>query len=375
LFDSAGHIFGTTPSGGNGGGVIFRLNNRDGVWNYEAAYTFKRYDLAHGVTDGQLPVVGLIMDAAGNLYGTTTAGGTCTVNPGNGCGTVFKLTPNASGGWDERILYNFCSLTNCADGEGPLGGVVLDSAGNLYGTTYGGGAHDGGTVFKLNPNGLETVLYSFPFKPVANVSNPTGSLLFDAAGNLDGTALSGGPANSQFPQGVGGVFQLVHSASGNGWTEHVLHLFTGGSDGANPPGNLVIDSSGNLYGTATRGGNFGFGDVFQLAPAGNGTYQLSTLYSFQGGSDGGEPTSGLARDAAGNLYGVADPGGNNLGVVFELSPAGGGAWSESILHTFSGGTDGWFPFGGVILDGAGNIYGTTELGGVPNGGVVFEVTP
>jgi uncharacterized repeat protein (TIGR03803 family) len=377
LFDTAGHIFGTAPSGGNGGGVIFRLNHVDGVWNYEAAYTFKLYNAKNGSTDGQLPQ-GLVMDDAGILYGATGGGGTCAANPTGGCGTIFKLTPNSGGGWSEQILYNFCSQTiNCLDGAGPLGGLILDSAGNLYGATPAYGAHNGGTVFKVDPSGVETVLYSFPFKTATDVAYPIGPLLFDAAGNLYGTALDGGTTSSSCPQGCGGVFELSPT-TGGGWTERVLYLFTGGNDGASPSGGLVTDSA-NLYGTTLFGGSSGFGVVFQLTPTTSGPYQLTTLHSFQGGSDGIQPPSGLTRDTAGNLYGVAgggtlEGGGAAGGTVFELSPTTGGGWSESILHSFGAGTDGFIPFGAVILDGAGNIYGTTELGGVPDGGIVFELT-
>ncbi len=379
LFDAAGHIFGTTPGGGNGGGVVFRLNNRDGVWNYEAAYTFKRYDPAHGVTDGQSPQ-GLVMDDSGNLYGATNEGGNCPSNPtARGCGIVFKLTPTSSGGWSERILYNFCPQTNCLDGSSPVGGPILDSAGNLYGTATTGGVHNGGVVFKVDPSGVETVLYSFPFKTATDVALPTGPLLFDAAGNLYGTAIDGGNTSTLCPQGCGGVFELSPTAGG-AWTERVLHLFTGGNDGAEPTGNVVMDPAGNLYGTTLFGGSSGFGIVFQLTPTTSGPYQLTTLHSFQGGSDGIQPPSGLTRDTAGNLYGVTGGGGTTAGgdaadgTVFELSPMTGGGWSESILHSFGAGTDGIIPFGPVMLDGAGNIYGTTELGGVPDGGIVFELT-
>jgi uncharacterized repeat protein (TIGR03803 family) len=373
LFDTAGHIFGTTPSGGNGGGVIFRLNNRDGVWNYEAAYTFKHYDAAHGVTDGQGPQ-GLVMDDAGVLYGTANRGGNCPSNPtAKGCGTVFKLTPTSSGGFSERILYNFCPQTNCLDGSSPVGGPILDSAGNLYGTATIGGAHNGGVVFKVDPSGVETVLYSFPFKTASDVAYPTGPLLSDAAGNLYGTAIDGGTTSTSCPQGCGGVFELSPTGGG-AWTERVLYLFTGGNDGAEPSGNLVMDSAGNLYGTTLIGGSSGFGVAYQLTPTTSGPYQLNTLHTFQGGSDGVNPSSGLTSDTAGNVYGVTGGGGAGGGTVFELSPISGGGWTESILHNFGSGTDGIKPFGAVILDGTGNIYGTTELGGVPDAGTVFELT-
>lgn len=316
------------------------------------------------------------MDGAGNMYGATNAGGKCAFN---GCGTIFKLTPTSDGGWSEQSFYNFCpQTTTCVDGAGPQGGLIFDSAGNLYGTAGGGGAFGAGAVFSVDPNGTETVLYSFPFRPTTNVSSPQGPLLFDAAGNLYGNALTGGVSTSQCPEGCGGVFELLPTAGG-GWTERVLYLFTGGNDGAEPTGNLVIDSAGNLYGTASIGGNAGFGVAFQLTPTTSGPYQLTTIHSFQGGSDGIGPTSGLTHDAAGNLYGVTGGGGTLAGsaadgTVFELSPMTGGGWSESILHSFGAGTDGFIPFGPVILDGAGNIYGTTELGGVPDGGIVFELT-
>jgi uncharacterized repeat protein (TIGR03803 family) len=381
VFDSAGNLFGTTIAGGNDGGTVFKLIRKGGGWQYDLVYRFRLYNSKH--PDGEQPTGGLVIDGAGILYGTTSSGGTCQYS--SSCGTLFKLTPKSGGGWRESILYNFCVQTNCPDGYGPTGSLIFDAAGNLYGTTFGGGAYQGGTVFRVDPTGKETVLYSFQFQPKNDVSYPLGPLLFDAAGNLYGTAINGGPTSPQCPRGCGGVFELVRS--GNGWTESVLHLFLGGTDGAYPSGNLVFDGLGNLYGTTQQGGSTvcqaGCGTVFELTPS-NGDWTESLIYTFQGGNDGVSPFSGLTPDISGNMYGTTEVGGGGqncggngfhwCGSVFELSPNAGGGWSESVLYGFNAGTDGVSPSAPVILDSAGNIYGTAGSGGVPGAGVVFELT-
>jgi uncharacterized repeat protein (TIGR03803 family) len=245
----------------------------------------------NGGTDGAQPHAGLVRDAAGNLYGTTIRGG-----GGSNLGTVFKLDTTGA----ETVLYSF---TGFPDGAKPRAGLVLDAAGNLYGTTYHGGASDLGTVFRLDTTGAETVLHSFSGR---DGQNPYAGLVRDAAGNFYGTTQNGG---GDFAAGT--VFKLDTTGK-----ETVLHSFTGGSDGANPYAGLIRDAAGNFYATTFTGGAYGFGTVFKLDATGNET----VLYSFTGGADGGHSRAGLIRDAAGNLYGTTGLGGAfSLGTVFKLS--------------------------------------------------------
>ena len=330
-------------------------------------------------TDGINPSANLIFDAAGNLYGTTTYGGihTCTDYDGKpGCGTVFELSPREDGGWTETVLHSFGRGT---DGTLPSAGLVSDSAGNLYGTTSAGGIHDNcpyfyydtcGTVFELSPREdggwAETVLHSFGNG--SDGQTPTGSLIFDAAGNLYGTTNYGGI------HGAGTVFELSPRQNG-GWTETVLHSFGDGEkDGTYPTAGLIFDAVGNLYGTTWDGGIRGYGAVFELSPR-EGGWTETVLYSFGQKyivSDGQWPETGLVIDAAGNLYGTTINGGIHLigcnpsacGTVFKLSPNEDGGWTETLLHSFGGGTDGKFPGVNLIFDAAGNLYGTTDRGGI-----------
>jgi uncharacterized repeat protein (TIGR03803 family) len=314
--------------------------------------------------DGYLPYASLVLDAAGNLYGTTFSGGA------HGEGTVFELTPNGSGGWSEKQLHSFGGIGT--DGYGPYGNLILDAAGNLYGTTfYGGGTRDYGTVFELMPvtggGWKEKILLRFSG---GNGERPLGGLIFDSSGNLYGTANEGGAS------GHGTVFELTPGTGGT-WTTTVLYNFDS-YDGAYPAGGLIFDGAGNLYGT-TSGGGSGFGNVFELTPASGGGWTESVLLQFDGGSQGGYPCQNLISDSAGNVYGTTNIGGaNSHGTVFELTPATGGVWAETILYSFysqTGGVDGYSPVGGVVRDAAGNLYGTTTLGGAHKSGTVFEVTP
>ena len=253
----------------------------------------------------------------------------------------------------------------------PRNGLIADSAGNLYGTTSGGGASYKGVVFKLAPDGTETVLHSFPGFP-SDGNSPYAGLIADSAGNLYGTTLS---RDSVSHAGV--VFKLAPNGTA-GWTETVLHSFTGfPTDGALPYAGLIADSAGNLYGATTGGGASGQGVVFKLAPDGTET----VLHAFTGGSDGAYPGVGpLIADSAGNLYGTTTgggggPGASGQGVVFKLAPNGTGGWTESVLYSFTGGSDGGQPFyGSLIADGAGNLYGTTVGGGASGAGVVFKLS-
>src|ERR1017187_5215686 len=376
IVDTAGNLYGTTAGGGTGSncgafgcGTVFELTPAaGGGWTETVLHNFN-----NNGTDGDGPYAGLIFDAAGNLYGTTTTGGAYVG------GTVFELTPNGSGGWTEKVLYSFCSQTNCTDGVSPYAGLILDAAGNLYGTTqYGGTHYIGGTVFELTPAAgggwTEKVLHRFPDYNGTDGTTPLAGLIFDAAGNLYGTTQAGGTLLFR-----GTVFELTPAAGGT-WTEQVLHSFGNGMDGSKPSAGLIFDAAGNLYGTTSQGGTgsncvTGCGTVFELTPAAGGGWTETVLHSFDlNGTDGSQPFAGLIFDAAGNLYGTTYGGGTyTYGTVFELTPTAGGSWTETVLHNFGNGTDGSTPFAGLIFDAAGNLYGTTEQGGTDNYGTVFEL--
>ena len=332
------------------------------------------YNFRNG-TDGAIPIfAGVIFDAAGNLYGTTSTGGAY------GSGTVFELTPTAGGTWSEKVLYSF--KNDGTDGINPKAGLIFDAAGNLYGTTSHGSPSHQGTVFELTPAAggtwTEKVLHSFINDGMDGGIPEAGPLIFDAAGNLYGTTFTGGA------YGSGTVFELTPAAGGT-WTEKVLYSFNpfNGADGAAPYDGLIFDAAGNLYGTTEVGGTGGCGGyscgtVSELTPAAGGTWTEKVLYRFQGGADGAVPVGGLIFDATGNLYGTACQGGAGgcggygCGSVFELTPAAGGTWTENVLHSFSDTPDGAGPEGGLVLDSAGNLYGTTDGGGPSGFGTVFE---
>ena len=357
-----------------------------GAW---AASTFKvlhRFTGAFiGGTDAAQPEAGLIFDAAGNVYGTTARGGG-SVSCGLGCGTVFRLTPNPDGTWTESVLHSFDEEI---DGESPFAGLIFDAVGNLYGTTAGGGGPArNGTVFKLTPNPdgswTESVLHSFRLKRGADGAHPFGGLIFDAAGNLYGVTVAGG-ASTNCPSsntGCGVVFKLTPNSNGS-WTERVIHSFCSVpncADGGGPIAGLIFDAAGNLYGTTQGGGSAGNGTVFKLTPNSDGSWTESVLHSFTG-ADGHNPFAGLIFDAAGNLYGTTNAGGastncsNGCGVVFKLTPNSDGTWTERVIHTF-GSLPAVFPDAGLVLDAAGNLYGTTLLCVLSGGcGTVFKMTP
>jgi uncharacterized repeat protein (TIGR03803 family) len=284
----------------------------------------------------------------------------------------------------EQTLYTFCSQINCTDGSSPYAGLIMDLAGNLYGTTLTGGAHDKGTVFKLVPNGSgwsETVLYDFCSQAYCtDGSRPFGGLVMDAAGNLYGTTSDGGSVCYGYDR-CGTAFKLT--PIGAGWTETIIYTFcaqTDCSDGAFPSSGLIMDEVGNLYGTTDGGGSHNQGTVFRLAPTGTG-WTETVLYSFcaqTNCSDGRSPwRATLIMDATGNLYGTTYWGGRGGydGTVFKLSPTSTG-WTETVLYSFCAQTncgDGYLPVAGVIMDAAGNLYGTTTICGSTCGGTVFQL--
>jgi len=353
-----------------------------GTWarsNYKTLHRFA------SDKDGRYPP-GVIFDKAGNLYGPTPWGGD------NEFGTIFKLTPNSDGRWRKSVLYNFCSLTNCTDGANPYVSLIFDDAGNLYGTTDQGGNRGFGSVFKLEPNSdgtwSESVLYGFcSVMDCADGANPDSRLTLDQAGNLYGTTEYGGN------RGFGTVFKLTPHPDGS-WTESVLHRFCAlpdCSDGAYPFAGLIIDGTGNLYGTTMQGGNlrcsdYGCGVVFKLTPHPDGSWTESVLYSFCGLAkcrDGASPGANLIFDRAGSIYSTTKYGGvQGVGTVFQLAPNPDGTWKERVLHSFRT-SDGSNPFNNsLIFDSAGNLYGTTSNGGGKGNcfgdggcGVVFKLTP
>jgi uncharacterized repeat protein (TIGR03803 family) len=328
-----------------------------------------------GGNDGATPDGGLIPDPAGNLYGTTAGGGSGTGCYGDsGCGTLFKI---ARGG-GESVLYSFIGGI---DGISPVGALLMDNEGNFYGATEAGGGtgcggYGCGTVFEFASDGTENVLYAF--QGGIDGVNPQGSLIVDSGGNLYGVTAEGGSYNgSQCAEaGCGTVFEVQPNG-----VKNTLYVFQGGADGAFPDNGVLSDASGNLYGATTSGGGSGCNDngcgtVFKLTPGGT----EAPLYAFQGGADGQYPLSDLIIDGAGNFFGTTLMGGTSgAGTVFKISPTG----QETVLYSFKGGSDGANPQAGVIMDRAGNLYGTTYFGGrnkicekVSNGcGTVFKLAP
>ncbi len=372
VFDKAGNLYGTTLFGGAyTNGEVFELSpNGTGGFTYHILYSFNP-----NIGDGSNPYGALVFDKAGNLYGTTYAGG------GGKYGTVFELSPQSGGVWTESVVHSFKHQQG--DGRYPFAGLLIDGKGNLYGTTSQGGSGTAcgssgcGTVFLLIPRGgglwTEKILHSFD-GGTTDGSSPLASLVLHA-GKLYGTTQvgpAGGSANS------GTVFELAPAGSG-GWTETILHTFTNnGTDGYNPRAALVFDSAGNLYGTTNDGGANDYGTVFELSPSAGGNWTETNVHDFYSipGVDGVNPESaGLTFDASGNLYGTTSGGGANAnGIVYKLTPATGGGWTESVVFTFNG-TDGNQPVSGVILDRKGNIYGSTEFGGANSGGTAFKIVP
>jgi uncharacterized repeat protein (TIGR03803 family) len=331
ILDGSGNLYGTTVYGGASVfGTVFEVAHGSGTITTLASFN---------ATDGAHPRGALIMDSGGNLYGTTNQGG------GSGVGTVFEV---AAGSGTITALASF----DKTDGANPWAGLVMDGSGNLYGTTLGGGANGYGTVFELAAgSGTITTLASFD---KTDGANPYGALVLDGSGNLYGTANQGGS------RGDGTVFEL---AQGSG-TITTLASFSGGN-GRYPVAGLVMDASGNLYGTATQGGASNAGTVFEVAKA---TGTITALASFNG-TDGANPQGGLLLDSSGNLYGTTAGGGTGYGTVFELAQGSGTITTLASFVVPNGAN----PYPRVIMDGSGNLYGTTQNGGTFGDGTVFEL--
>jgi len=377
VMDRAGNLYGTT-SGGNTlyNGNVFKLHNSGTGWIFTPIYQFA------GGTDGSVPSAGVLIGNDGSLYGTTYFGGDPNCEGGN-CGTVFKLSPplricqRASCPWTKTEVYAFTDNGN--EGANPGGGsLVEDAQRNLYGTTSYGGSQNCitgcGVVFELLPNGshwTEKILYRF--NGGTDGSGPYSGVTFDSPTVMFGTTTNGGDPNCY--AGCGTVYQLA--LSGSTWTETVLYPLHGPNpDGAYPYAGVIEDQSGNLYGATTSNGGGG-GTVFELSRLAHGSpsnWAFNLLYSFPGYPEG--PLGNLAFDSHGNLYGASSSGGaHNQGAVFKLSPNGDGTWTYTSLHDFTGGSDGGGPWGNMLVDAAGNVYGTTENGGSHYHGVVWMITP
>lgn len=379
LRDSAGNLYGATSEGGNTGcgfagcGTVFELSPQGGQWIETILYVFP------GGGSGSQPEGSLIADADGNLYGVTDSS-----DPGPGL--VYELVHNSDGSWTPSILWTF---TGGTDGANPIAALVFDGAGNLYGTTqYGGdlscGFNGCGVVFELSPSpgGVwnETVIHTFE-GPDGEV--PQSPLVFDAAGNIYGSTGEGGTAISGLCTiGCGVIFELTHT-SGT-WEQKVIHNFDF-YNGGGPMGNLSLDSAGNLYGTASYGGNANAacdrgicGVVFELALNSSGVWRQIRQFNFDS-TNGASPYAGVVLGSAGHIFGTTYAGGdlscgsNGCGVAFGLTPTAT-SWTEEVLHVFGSGNDGVKPAGTVILDPKGNIYGTTVFGGISYG-TVFEINP
>lgn len=417
IADSAGNLYGTTTYGGSGQcvdsdefvigcGTVFELvkpAQSGGKWSEKVLYSFQ--GSINGLTDSGYPTAGLTLGAGGNLYGTTSGG----TNPNSliyDNGTVFELSPptTSGGAWIKTMLYAFQGAN---DGGSPRDGVIFDSKGQLYGSTSSGAPINAGTLFRLTPptqSGgawTETILYAF--MGGSDGQNPAG-VIFDGKGSLYGITAAGGGFSfggdqySDYWSGGGTLFKLTPSTvKGKPWTEALPFVFTpcvfndfdsSGScgPGTQPEGSPVFDAAGNIYGTAELGGNasycqgkgeywLGCGAVYELvAPTiAGGAWTQNVLYAFEG-TDGAYPLSSVAFDSAGNLYGttsdqcmqyVGCP--TQLGMVFELSPptAQGGSWTETVLHQFAGGSDGATPVAAVLVRGSA-LYSTTQYGGTGN---------
>lgn len=369
--DASGNLYGIAVYGGEAGGcealgcgTVFKLAHRGSSWIFSPLYSFT------GGSDGAFPVARVVLGANGTLYGTTFAGG--NAYGGNGAGVVFNLRPPAHlqgsvfSPWTETVLHTFAGD---GDGAQPTGDLVFDRAGNIYGTASCTSASCRGSVYELMPAGggwTETILYAFSVG--SDGYYPIGGVIFDNAGNLYGATNAGGIF-------WGTVFQLT--PSGSGWTETVLHNFQSASDGGFPAAGLISDASGNLYGTTGAYGPQGGGTVFELSSQDDWTFNL--LYGFRCSGDAcyslPGPQASLFMDSSGNLFGTTtQDGAYGYGNVFKLIPQAVG-WTYTSLHDFTGGSDGSVPYSSVLEDAHGNLFGTAAEGGSYGKGVVWEITP
>ncbi len=365
-----GVLYGTTRGGGSHQlGMAFTLTppaKGKTVWTEKVLHPFG------AGADGSMPYGNLARASDGVLYGTTPYGGS------HQCGVVYSLAPPTSGTvWKEAVLHSFCATNT--DGGAPYAQVTLDGA-SIYGTTNAGGHAGEGAIFRLTPPAkagawTETILHSFA-STVTDGASPFAGLTYDDGGAFVGTTTADGL------YGAGTVFRLTAPAKGKTvWTEVAIHSFDGKKkDGAYAYAGVVRASSGVLYGTTRDGGTHNFGTVYSLTPPAEGktAWTETVLHDFTNAADGGNPYAGLVLDSTGALYGTTNGGGaQSSGVVYKLTPPAKGktAWTETVLHTFTGNADGGYPAAGLVRAATGELYGTTLSGGAHNYGTVFEVTP
>lgn len=354
VFDTAGNLYGTTVVGGDVScGTIFKLAPKSKSWHESVLFSFDCYGT------GKNPHGGVTFDAQGNLDGTTVSGGSGGSCGSTGCGVVFQLGPSK-----ESVLHSFSGGN---DGFGPGGAVIFDTAGDLFGTTPDGGADAQGVIYEIpaGKSGQELIVHAFSGDKDGGTGS-LGNLLIDKSGTIYGVTETGGA------HGGGTVYKLTHGAK-NKWKLTTLYAFKGGTDAASPYGGLVADAKGNLFGTTYYGGTSGVGTVFKLTHHEKG-YRERVLYSFKGGDDGDSSTSTLIFGKSGDLYGTTSGGGGtcDCGTIFKIDPKTG---KEKVLHAFGGAGDGAYPYYGLTADAHGNFYGTTVVGGAKNQGTIFEFTP
>jgi uncharacterized repeat protein (TIGR03803 family) len=377
--DRAGNLYGGAGFGGLSGpqcysagtcGTIFKLARHGSSWIFDTLYSF------HG-SDGATPDAPLVIGPDGALYGSTFYGGTgCS----NGCGNVFRLQPqptfcaSAQCSWTQTVLHQFSGQPD--GGQPAFGAMSFDAAGNLFGTATQEGNDNCGTVFELARNGTQwTFNLLWTFTGYLDGCSSWSGVIFDQAGNLYGTTSEGGAHND-----AGTAFEL--KPSGQSWSMYPLYQFDLSSTGEQSFGNLMFDHSGNLLGTNRFGGPGNTGGVFELSPS-NGSWNLSLVHSFDLGEEEDGSQAPLLMDSSGNLYGTTVEGGRySGGMVFKMTPSGSG-YIFTDLYDFTGGSDGEWPSGQIVMDATGNIFGITELGGIKGGdicgtygcGVVWELTP
>jgi len=372
IVDKAGNLYGTAIQVGSNNGEVFELSpSSGGSWTETVLYKFR------GAPDAEFPGGGVIADAAGNLYGVAINGGNGTGCDGGPCGAVYELIRGANNSWMEKGLYSFQGGT---DGRNPYGVLSFDKNGNLYGTSYYGGTADYGTVFELVRSAgrwTETILWNY--SGGSDGGNPDFGVTLGASGQIYVTASVGAGLLGNY-DGNASVLQLIPS---DGKVNETIVTRFPLTDGAAPETDLIADSAGNFYGTTSIGGAYNYGTVFELTRSSGGVWTDQVLYSFKSGLDfnQGASPSPLIFDSHGNLFGeTAYDGQSGRGTVFELSPAGGGKWTVKELYTFTGGADGGQPYGGLVFDSEGNLYGTTEYGGKSSAcgvlecGTVFKLT-
>jgi uncharacterized repeat protein (TIGR03803 family) len=360
VIDGAGNLYGTSVQGGDfGSGTVFQLAPSGNGWTHTVLYSFT------GGADGGEPYKGVTVDSQGTLYGTavTGGGGSCE----GGCGVAYKLT-NSGGVWTQTVIHTF---SGGDDGSGPGSGLTLGPNGTLYGMTPTGGANSQGVIFLLRPmsSGNWQLRAIHAFTGGDDGAGGSAGRLLLSKGVFYGVTTVGG-AN-----GKGIVFQLTHKTGG--WQFTTLYAFKGQPDAGFPYGGLAFDSHGNLYGTTYYDGANNLGSVYQLARLADGTWKESVLYSFKGGKDGSNSISNVVFDKTGALYSTTSAGGASCdcGVIFKLTPGVNGKWKESVTYRFQGAPDGGFVYNGMVGDSAGNFYGATVHGGTGDDGAIYKFTP